>query len=109
MRDNLRLGKGGFFLEAARRDAVFDVRLGAEKRSKVTLQHIASTMGKMHPTIGGRGNRTNGANLVLLPLQADNAECRPHAGDFRDEKLGHGTEFDFLWRGFEDFARAATR
>ena len=102
-------GNGGFFLKAARRDAVFDVRLGTRKWSEIALQHVAPMKGEIHPAVGGRGNRTNRADLVLVPLQSDDAERWAHAGDFRDEQLGHDTDFSFTRRIFEDFEGAAMR
>src|SRR6266496_3453252 len=86
---DLRFRNGGGFLEAARGYAVFDVGPGPGKWCEVTFQDVAAMMGKMDPTIRGRRHRANRVNLFLLALEPDDAKGRAHAGDFRDEQLGH--------------------
>src|SRR5580658_9313334 len=107
--DDLGFGNSRFLLKATRRDTIFYVRLGAAKRSEFALQHIAAMIGERQPTVGRRGNGTNGTNFAILAMQADDAEGRPHARDFRDKQLVHGMDFGFLRRSFKDCRRAAIR
>src|SRR6266403_2285037 len=62
-------------------------------------------MRKVRPAVGERRHRADGLNLIVLALETDDAKCRAHARDFRDEKFSHGTTTGFFLRAFPGFAR----
>src|SRR2546422_7004693 len=68
-----------------------------------------TTLFRSGPAIRGRRHRANRVNLSLLALEPDDAKGRAHAGDFRDEQLGHSAAPIFLRRDFTDLDRKSTR
>src|SRR5260370_2499464 len=109
IRDGFRFRNCGRFLEAASRNAVFDVRFRSGKKGKGALEDVAAVKWKVWPAIGECRNGTDRLNVFLLALQPDDAECRAHARNFRDEQFGHGTAPSFFRRGFAGFVCAETR
>src|SRR5712692_8827983 len=62
-------------------------------------------MRKVRPAVGERRYRADRLNLIVLPLEPDDAKCRAHARDFLDEKFIHGAAPGFFRRTFPGFAR----
>ncbi len=80
------------------------MRFRAGKRCEGTFQDVAALMRKVRPAIGEGGHRADRLNLIVLPLETDDAKCRAHARDFRDERFGHGAAASFFRRAFPGFA-----